>query len=302
MEGEAADAKARGSERYLLGCILVLLAGAVLSLGAFCLRLADGADTWQYIFWRSLAFTGAIWLVATLRDVRGPIAQVRQLEPIAWVSALFIAGASITFIASAKTTILAETFFICSLAPLISAALAGPLLGERIGPWTLAALAIGLFGVLLMVVDKLEGGAWGGRLWALASALSFAGYSLTMRRSVARDRDGTLLVYGVVSVVCGLAAMLATGVVAVPRAIDAAMAMLHGSAVLAAGMFLFGQGSRYVSAVTFTMLAQTEAVLSALWGFLFFNETPTVGTLMGGGLILAAVVVQAFDTTGAKRR
>jgi len=46
--------------------------------------------------------------------------------------------------------------------------------------------------------------------------------------------------------------------------------------------------------VTFTLLAQAEAVLSPLWGFLFFAETPTEATVLGGALILTAVLIQAL--------
>ena len=75
---------------------------------------------------------------------------------------------------------------------------------------------------------------------------------------------------------------------------DVAIAFCHGALLLSAGLFLFGQGSRYISAVTFTMLAQAEAVLSPVWGYLYFAETPTQATIIGGTLILSAVVLQAI--------
>jgi drug/metabolite transporter, DME family len=76
---------------------------------------------------------------------------------------------------------------------------------------------------------------------------------------------------------------------------DAAIAVLHGAFILSAGLFLFGQGSRFIPGVTFTMLAQAEAVFSPIWGALFFGERPGLGVIIGGALILTAVVVQAID-------
>ena len=54
----------------------------------------------------------------------------------------------------------------------------------------------------------------------------------------------------------------------------------------------------YWLAVPLTMLVQTEAVLSPLWGFLFFTENPSQSAMLGGAIILTAVVLQALDSRG----
>lgn len=279
--------------RYLLGCLIIVAGGLVLSLGAFTVRLAPDAGPWQYTGWRAFAFIGAMWLIARLRESRAPSMQLRQLRPIAWIGALMLALASTTFIAAIKTTTLAETFFLCSLSPLIAAALARPILGERMSGSTLIAVALGILGVLVMVEGRLAGGNWSGRVLALLSALGFAGYSLAARGSLPRDLNATLIVFGILSAVVGIGATLALGEPLVPPVRDIVMALIHGAAVLSLGLALFAQGSRFVSAVTLAVLAQTEAVFGPLWGFLFFSEVPTLGTVGGGGIILAAVVLQA---------
>ncbi|MCL4765329.1 MAG: DMT family transporter [Hyphomicrobiaceae bacterium] len=283
----------RPDRHHLKGCLVVVLAGFVLSLGAFTIRLADGAGPWQYTTWRSLAFAGAMWIVAGLGDGRNQLAQLAQLRPIAWIGALMLALAATTFIAAIKVTTLAETFFLCSLAPLIAAVLAKPILGERITATSLLTIVLGVLGVLVMIEGRLDGGNWTGRALALLSALGFAGYSLAARGSLPRDLNATLLAFGIVAAFVGLGMTMALGEPLAPPAWDIGMAALHGAIVLSLGLFLYAQGSRFVSAVTLTVLAQTEAVLAPLWGFLYFAERPSAGIVAGGGIILAAVILQA---------
>jgi DME family drug/metabolite transporter len=281
-----------GSE-HVKGSLIVILAGFVLSLGAFSVRLAPDAGPWQYTFWRALGFIAAMWVLSQLRDHRGPLAQLAQLRPIAWVGALMLALAATTFIAAIKVTTLAETFFLCSLAPLLSALLARPLLGERISGASLVAIAIALVGVLVMIEGRLDGGNWIGRSLAFLSALGFAGYSLAARGSLPRDLNATLLAFGILAAAVGLGMTVLLGEPIRPPAWDIAMALSHGAVTLSLGLALYAQGSRFVSAVTLTVLAQTEAVLAPLWGIVFFAERPSVATLLGGGVILVAVVLQA---------
>lgn len=291
------DTRGRLPGRFLLGCLLVVAGGCVLSLGVFAIRGASEATTAQYIFWRALGFTAAMWVVAALGGSgRSPFKQLQQMSGFGLAGALAMAVSAGTFITAVRVSTFAETFFICSLAPLVSAALAWPLLRERIGPWTGVAIALAVAGVYVMVGGAIEGGNWTGRLLAIASCLAFAIYTLSTRGASERDLDAMLIAFGTVTIIGAAAVLLVRLEPLVPaRPIEAAFALAHGALILSLGLWLYGQGSRHVSAVTLTMLAQTEAVASPLVAYLFFDETPTTGVVIGGAIILAAVVVQALD-------
>lgn len=286
-------AAGRASSRYRYGCLLVVLAGLVLSLGVFAIRGATQSDAWQYLLWRALGFTIVLVAIAAIRDHRNPLVQVAHLGRFGLMAACAMAASQITFISAVKVTTFAETFFLCSLAPLLSAMLARPLLGERIGWLVLVAIAIAMGGVAAMTGGDLEGGNWTGRAFAVASAVSFACYTLATRGSSSGELDASLIGVGLLTVSGSLAAVLLLGLPVLPGLFDAGIAFLHGAFVLSAGLFLYGQGSRHVPAVTFTMLAQAEAVIAPVWGYLYFDENPTLGTVIGGAMILAAVVLQA---------
>lgn len=286
--------------RYLRGCAYVILAGLILSLGVFCVRNATSSNAWQYIFWRALGFTTALVIVATLREKRSPLRQLTSLDRMAWIACFCMALSQVTFISSIKAATFAEVFLICSLAPMMAAALAWPLLRERIGWTTVVAIIIGFAGVYLMTGGEFTSANINGQLIAVVSMLGFAGYTLFTRGSRPEDLDATLIGVGILTAVAGVAAITLADLPLIPSTTDVAIAFLHGALLLSAGLFLFGQGSRYVSAVTFTMLAQAEAVLSPIWGFLYFAETPTQATIIGGALILSAVILQAVAGGAAK--
>ncbi len=295
MTTHSADSKPGSSRReYLRGCALVLLAGIILSLGVFFVRNAMASNAWQYIFWRALGFTAALLILATLRDKRSPLRQLLSLGRMAWIATICMALSQVTFISSIKAATFAEVFLICSLAPMMAAALAWPLLRERIGWATIVAIVIGIAGVYVMTGGELNATSVNGQLIAVVSMLGFAGYTLCTRGSRPEDLDATLIAVGILTALAGFVGIQLAGLPMIASLTDVLIALCHGAVLLSAGLFLFGQGSRTVSAVTFTMLAQAEAVLSPVWGFLFFAESPTQATIIGGSMILLAVVLQAL--------
>jgi DME family drug/metabolite transporter len=300
----------RPDRSYLAGCALVVLAGVVLSLGILCVRFATSSEPWQYLFWRALGFALALAVVMVWRDGALAIAQVGRLGRFAWLSVLSMTASQVCFITAIKAGNTAEMFFLMSLAPLMAATMAWPLLGERIGLNGFMAIAVALAGVALMSgigvametgqaarTGKVASGEWLARLLALGTALSFALYSIATRGARSGDLDAALLGVGIATAIVGATVMMAIGLPFANRPLDVALALLHGGVILAVGLMLFARGSRVVPGVTLVMLAQTETVAAPLWTWLALGETASLAILGGGALILLAVVLQATDRT-----
>ena len=80
---------------------------------------------------------------------------------------------------------LIESFAVFACYPLLVAALSGPILGERVGPWRLMAIVAGFVGMLIV----LQPGAGAFSLFALiplCSAAMFALYALLTRYAARR--------------------------------------------------------------------------------------------------------------------
>lgn len=267
----------------------------MLSLGVFFIRGAAEADAFQYVFWRSVGLTVALIAVAAVRGTDSPLHQLARLPLTGWLGGAAIALSALTFILALKVSSFAETFFLCSLAPLMSVALARPMLGERLTAGTVLAIALAVAGVYVMVGGDFTGGNWIGRTLALVSAAAFAGYTLATRAAAAQSLDALLIAFGLIAAGSAGLVLLWSGGPFLPPLSNVLLGFVHGGCVLSLGLWLYGQGSRHVSAVTLTMLAQTEAIASPVWAALAFGERPGLAVITGGAMIFVAVIGQAID-------
>lgn len=269
-----------------------------------CVRGAATSNAWQYLFWRALGFSIVLTLVAMQRHGVNPFAQIRHLGGFAWISVVTMVASQVCFILAVQSGNTAEVFFLMSLAPLMAAVLARPILGERIGMMGVLAIAVALGGVALMsgLGFNPEGGQsrawkseWAAWILALGTALAFAVYMLTTRGARSQDLDAALVAVGILTALVSLLVLMARGLPLVASLRDILLALLHGSVLLAAGLVLFARGSRVVPGVTLVMLAQAETVAAPVWTYLVFHETAALSVIAGGALILTAVVMQAVD-------
>jgi drug/metabolite transporter (DMT)-like permease len=273
---------------------MAVAAGTTWSFGALCARMADGADAWQYLIWRSIGIIVVIEFAARWKG--RPPQTLRSYRSGAWMVlanvCLFLA--SVAYVYAVKNTTAANAAFLSSVSPLIAVVLARVLLHERLTAVTVGAIVVALVGLAVMVSADIGTGSMTGNLSAVASALGFAGYTICVRSDRARDWSPVLPGYGALMIaVCAVACIL-NGRSFVPRWQDIAWAMFHGMVLIVVGTLLFNRASRRVPAVAMTVFAQSESVFAPFWVFLVLSERPGARTLLGGALVLAAVVGKAL--------
>jgi drug/metabolite transporter (DMT)-like permease len=151
-----------------------------------------------------------------------------------------------------------------------------------------------------MVREGLAGGAIVGNLSALASALGFAAFTITLRWGKLDDMMPAVMLGGIFAVILGALVLARQGepIWVPPR--DIAVAMTMGAVLLATGMVLYTLGSRVVPAAELTLLSMVEVMLAPVWVWLFLNETATTGTFVGGAILLGAIAGNALS--GARQR
>jgi drug/metabolite transporter (DMT)-like permease len=281
-----------------LAPLIALSAGAVWSFGTVLARVADESDAFQYLMWRSVGIIVVIeaWALLAGRPQSTLRAFTSGRRMIAANIALLLA--SIGFIYAVKTTTPANAAFIGSTAPLFGVVVARLFLGERIRLRTYLAIALASVGLVIMVAGDLQVGDLGddivGDLAALASAAGFAVYAAIVRSAPQRDWSPVLPGYGVLMIlICGTV-ILADGNTFTPPAADVGLAILHGAVFIVGGTLIFNFASRSIPAAQMTVFAQTEMVLVPVWAFLLLSERPTAATLIGGTLIVVAVVGMAL--------
>lgn len=205
---------------------------------------------------------------------------------------------------------LAMAVAISFAAPLFITALAGPLLGEKVGRIRWFAVLLGFLGVVIVMKDGLGMLEWAVLLPA-ASALFYALGQLHGRHIGATESAATMSVYVNIMffLLSGLAGLIiGSGSFAEwshpsltfllrawswPSGQD--LLLMLGCGVAATiGIYCLGQGYRLAEANLAAIFEYTALPWAILWGFLFFSQLPGFSTLAGVALVVAAGVVIAI--------
>ncbi|MCH6582147.1 MAG: DMT family transporter [Proteobacteria bacterium] len=274
---------------YRRGVWMVLCAGICLSTGGLIVRHIETADGWQIVFYRATFFVVTLLIFLAVR-YRGRVVQPFKRIGVNGLSvAMFLGLGSICYLFAILLTTVANAVFIISAAPFFTAAAAWLLLGERVRTVTWIFMAAALAGIGLMFVDGFVTGRSLGNVLALGVVASFVGMLVVIRQSKAIDMVPATCLGGVVA---GIISAFMVDTFWISRH-DLILCILLGSAQFGAGFILITMGTRLVPAAEVALLSLTETVLAPIWVWLFVYEVPSVFTLIGGAIVLAAVVGQA---------
>ncbi|MFM2279603.1 MAG: hypothetical protein RLZZ444_1834 [Pseudomonadota bacterium] len=266
------------------GVLITFLGGFALSFDIPLVRLASG-DVWSILTVRSLCtmlLVAALWIGLRIRDGKAPV-MLPGLPGIA--VALLYAISTVFFLLAVFNTSTANVAFILAFNPMFGALLSWIFMGEKPRPITFAAMAAMTVGVVIIVGSSLEGGHLFGDAMAGCSALCIAA-ALTLSRASGRDFGYTPLVATAISAMIGGLLIVDTGfVISNPFWI-----ILNGLIVTPFAFWALAVGPKYLSAAETGMFYLLETVLAPIWVWLLFAEQPPVATLIGGGIILAALV------------
>lgn len=284
-----------GEMSYRRGVVLVMLAGLLWSSMGLAIRLVETAGTWQILLYRSLALVPVLFVVIWRRPGPAPWPRIRAAgwTGVAGGVSLVVAFAGAIFAIQATTV--ANAVFLFAASPLVTALLAWPLLREPVRGATWAAIAVAGIGMFVMVREGLAMGAGWGNLAALASAAGFAVFTITLRRGRLGDMLPAVLVGGALSVIVALAVLALRGeTMTIPLA-DMAVTTAMGAVILGGGMAAYTAGSRAVPAAELALLSMVEVMLAPVWVFLVRGETTSANTLVGGAVLLAAILWNALS-------
>ena len=286
----------------IVASLLALGAGAVWSLGGIAAKVADGADPFQYLVWRSVAVVVVVEALSFLQRKPAPTLTAYRSGRTMIIANVMLFIASFGFVYAVKTTSPANAAFLGSTVPIFGALLAWVILRERLNWVTIVAIVVAFIGLLVTVVGDLGSGTMVGNLAALSSAVGFAGYTVCVRSDRDRDWSPVLPGYAVMMiVVCGTVT-LAKGNPLVPPTGDLLLALLHGGVIIVLGTYMFNHASKQVPAAVMTLFAQTEMVLVPVWSITLLGERPKTMVLLGGCIIFVAILGKAvYDARTANQ-
>ncbi|MGB3415690.1 MAG: DMT family transporter [Mesorhizobium sp.] len=283
---------------YKKGLLLTALGGMALTVDIPLIRLANG-EPWTILLLRTgMTFVSALIVWAVWRWFSPKAPQLIPGRTGLVVAALYGVG-SITFVTGVFNTSTANLVFILAFNTVFAAVLSWVFLKERPQTVTLVTMAVMIVGVLIIVGSSLGTGHLFGDLMGLCSAF-FIACAITISRSSGKDMGFTALV-GVVLPCMVAAFMVSRGgfQVEAPWWI-----LFNGAVIMPISFFCLANGPKYISGAEVAMFYLLETVLAPVWVWMIFSEVPSRNSLIGGVILITALVFHSVWQLhqGRKRR
>ena len=276
------------------GRLFAIIAGVLWSTGAPLIRLLEGASEWQFLFYRSMALVTALFLLIRIKSPN-TITQFKKAGIASVIGGLFLSLAFVTFVFSVTHTTIANTLFMLSSAPFIAGLFGWILLRERIDKTQWTAMTAAAIGILLMIQDGLSGDTLFGNLTAFAAAVGFVGFTVSLRWGKNENMLPTVCYAGLFTVFfSAFAAVILNEGLSISRN-DLFIATGFGAFGLGLGMVLYVAGSHKMQAAELVLLSLLEIILGPIWAWMFFSELPTSLTMIGGTILLSAILFKTFS-------
>jgi drug/metabolite transporter (DMT)-like permease len=280
------------------GPFLVFLGAVSLSFGGLIVKSFEGSTLWQILFWRSIFFiiVVSIFLIISYKKKIFTALYKSGLPGLIGGIILSIGFASYVF-AMYETTV-ANTNFIIQTQTLFLAIFGYFFLKETISKLTFFCILLAISGIILMLGNSISPGEMTGNLVAFIMPISFAILILIVRKFPEVDMIPLQLVAGIFAMLIGL--LLSPTIIVSSK--DIFLGFLAGFFQVGFGFIFITIGARSTPSAFVGIIMLTEAVLGPFWAWMFANENPPLSVLIGGSIVITAVVLQFLNKFIGKKQ
>ncbi len=254
--------------------------------------LEPGPATW----WRCLLAALLLYAYCRYRGFKLTIDAGAQRRAVL-LSGVLMTIHWVTYFYALKLSSVAVGMLAMFTFPAMTTLLEPLLTDKKLEPHHLLLAALVVVGVYFLAPGdfSLENDMFIGMLFGLGSALIYSLRNIMMKKQVKTLNGSVIMLWQVVVAVVVIVPLLFFSS-ALPTA--EAVPYLVGLALVttAIGHTLFLLSFKHFSISSASLLSCIQPVYGILLGVLFFQEIPTWTSVIGGVLILSAVVVEAFRT------
>jgi drug/metabolite transporter, DME family len=273
------------------GYMLLLFGAFCLSWGGLIIRSFEDASVWQILFLRSIFFMIALIVFLSATYKKNTIKIIKEAGLPALLGGFVMSLSFIAFVIAMTNTTVANVVFIISTQTMFLAIFGYFYLKEKVSLISFISILLAMSGIVVMVGDSLFSGSFFGNLVALAIPINFSILVMIIRKNKNLDMIPAIFYSGVFSIIYGL--ILSESFVFTSH--DILMGFFLGVPQLAFGFICITIGSRSIPSTTIGLLMLTETLFGPIWVFLFLNEIPPISTLIGGFVIILAIIIKSFD-------
>ena len=286
--------------RHRKGVLLMLVCTLLWSMAGVVSRQLEQAGSFEVTFWRSAVTAVCLWVFLwRTRGIQGLVA-LRRVHGTVWLSGLCWAVMFTTFMLAMMLTKVANVLVTIAVTPLITALISRFALHHRLPTRTWVAILVAVAGITWMfgaeaqVADRrsLIGMAVAALL-PLAAALNWVllRQGQRPRTGAAEGETGQDMLPAVFIGACLSAlAMLPFALPGQASPTDLAWLVLLGVLQLALPCVLVVKVASYLPAPEIALLGLLEVIFGVLWAWMGAGEVPGPTALLGGGLVIGALL------------
>ena len=277
--------------RKLPGPLLVFFGACSLSFGGLIVKSFEGATLWQILFWRTIFFLLVIslYLIFTYKK---KVFNAFYNSGIPGLLGGFVLSFGFSgYVFAMYNTTVANANFIIQTQTIFLAIFGYFFLKEKISAITLTSIVLAISGIFLMVGSSLSPGQMVGNLAAFVMPISFAVLILVVRKYPNVDMVPAQFIAGVFALIIGF--LMSGKILISPH--DIFLGFLAGFMQLGFGFIFITIGAQRTPSAMVGIIMLTEAVLGPLWAWIFINEQPPFIVLIGGSIVIFAVLLQFYN-------
>ncbi len=282
--------------------VLMMIAPAMWSSAGVLSRLLESARGFEVSFWRSFFAALFVAIALSFQHKSKALTKLTSLGVYGAFSGLMWGAMFSCFMLAITMTTVANALIVESLAPLLTAIFAWIFLREKIPTRTWLAIFVACIGMVWMFIDgfsKLDSRGLIGVILATCVPIA-ASTNVIILKKGGQDVDLIPAVF--------VGGALSAGMM-LPLALPLT-ASLHDILILAVlGVFQLGlpcllmvHAVKGLSAPEISLLSLLEVLLGPLWVWLAVGEVPASATLVGGAVVLAALIFNELTALHLERQ
>ena len=264
------------------GVVLLIVSAATFSTAGIFTKGVE-ASAWSVIFWRGLFATlFTIFYVASKQRLDS---EFRRMGWPGWAAAILGALGTIAFIPAFKLTTIANVSLIYATAPFAAAGISWLWFREKPTLVVMLASMFAVLGVALIVGGSIGELHLKGDILALWMTLMISTVMVVYRRYPETPAAGPAAL---------------SSIFLLPIAMffgDPFSAPVHEIIIMSAFGLIFAvalvtlqEGARRLPSGEAALISSLETPLAPLWAWVILSELPALMTVIGGGIILIAII------------
>jgi drug/metabolite transporter (DMT)-like permease len=274
--------------------VLMAVVALMWSTAGMVTRHLEFARSFEVTFWRALFTSITLLVILPYFQGREVFTKIYSARLPLWMSGVCWSVMFTAYMVALTMTSVGNVLVTMSIGPLLTALIARIAIGHRIAPRTWMAIVVAGVGISYMFASQITEGSLVGTLVALC--VPFAGAVNWTITQHSHDQGHNVDLIPAV-LVGSLIATLVTLPLAFPiraSAHDISLLAMLGAGQLAIPCVLSVMCARVLKAPEISLLALLEVIFGIVLAWLGAGEAPTSAVLIGGALVIGALVVNEW--------